>query len=132
MERDRTMAKTRVDADGTNEQIFCDPIEITLRLKIDVTDEPEDLTEGAADFLRRLVSEDPEEQAVAEEDLVWALAMSCDVVSGCMSCDSETADALEICGVIGAVELLADSETIRVATNWRHEQDYKKRKGKTT
>ena len=128
MERDRTMAKARVGEDGVYERLFCDPVEITLRLKIDVTDEPDDLKEETAEFLRKLVSEDETVRAVTTEDLVWALAMRCDAVHGCMSCDGETLDALDNCGEIGAVELLADEDTLALATEYHYEQDCKKRR----
>ena len=128
MERDRTMAKARVDADGTHEILFCDPVEITVRLKIDVTDEPDDLKEEAAEFLRKLVSDDETVRAVAAEDLVWALSMRCDAVHGCMSCDGETLDALDNCGEIGAVELLPDEDTLALATEHHYAEDCRKRK----
>lgn len=122
------MAKARVDADGTHEILFCDPVEIMVRLKIDVTDEPDDLKESTAEFLRKLVSEDETVRAVATEDLVWALAMRCESVGGCMSCDGETLDALDNCGEIGAVELLADEDTLHLATEHHYAEDCRKRR----
>ncbi|MFH1744501.1 MAG: hypothetical protein ABIH23_36315 [bacterium] len=122
------MAKARVGEDGVYERLFCDPVEITLRLKIDVSDEPDDLKEETAEFLRKLVSEDETVRAVATEDIVWALAMRCDAVHGCMSCDSETLDALDNCGEIGAVDLLADEDTLALATEYHYAEDCRKRK----
>ena len=122
------MAKTRVDADGTDERIFCDPIEIIVRMKIDVSDEPEELTEKSAAFLRRLISEDETEQAVATEDIVHALAMRCDIIGGCDSCDGETLDALDNLCEICAVDFLPDEETYALATEHHYAEDCRKRK----
>lgn len=97
------MATIKVDADGVHEQIFCDRIEIPMKLVIDVTDNPDGLKEETAELLRKLVSENETERAMAQEDLLMAFIMR--TPAACtMSCGGDSAQALENLEEIGALD----------------------------
>ena len=85
-----------------NEKIFRDRIEIPLRLVIDVTDEPEGLTEATKAVLRRLVSENEGERVLAEEDML--MAFIADSPGACtMTYGADSDDALDNLQEIGAL-----------------------------
>ncbi len=85
-----------------NEKIFRDRIEIPLKLVIDVTDEPEGLTEATKAVLRRLVSENEGERALAEEDML--MAFIADSPGACtMTYGADSDDALDNLQEVGAL-----------------------------
>jgi hypothetical protein len=75
------------------EEIYRDRIEIPMRIVIDVTDQPEDLAEATKAFLRRLVSADEGDRALAMEDIVWAIIGRADCL-GPSSWGQEADDAI--------------------------------------
>lgn len=77
-----------------DEDIFCDRIEIPLRLVIDVTDNPDGLKEETKALLRKLLSQDKNARALAQEDLL--MAFIADTPAACtMSYGTDSAEAIE-------------------------------------
>jgi hypothetical protein len=110
-----------------HEPIFCDRIEIPMKLVIDVTDEPEGLTEETAELLRKLVSEDETERAMAQEDFVMAFIMQ--TPAACtMSCSGDSAEALENLQRIHALDAEPDDEITDLAAEGHYAEERKRRK----
>lgn len=88
------MATIKVGEDGVDKPIFCDRIEIPMKLVIDVTDNPDGLKEETAEFLRKLVSEDETERAMAQEDLLMAFIAE-SPAAYTMSYGTDSAEAIQ-------------------------------------
>lgn len=123
------MAKARRDVNGVNEEIFCDCIEIPMKLVIDVTDEPDELKEEVAELLRKLVSEDEHERALAQEDLL--MAFIAETPAACtMSYLTESAEAIENLADIGALSAVPSDKICGSAAEARYMAEWKTRKAK--
>lgn len=102
------------------EAIFRDRIEIPVKLVIDVTDEPDGLSEGTKQVLRRLVADDPGERALALEDL--AMAFMADSPAACtMTYGSDSAEAVQELAELGALDMEVDGEIGMMAAEARRE-----------
>jgi hypothetical protein len=123
------MAKARRDVNGVYEELFCDCIEIPMKLVIDVTDEPDELKEEVAELLRKLVSEDEGERALAQEDLI--MAFIAETPAACtMSYLTESAEAIEHLADIGALSAIPSDKIMTLASEARFMAERKAKKVK--
>lgn len=124
------MATIKIDANGVHEPIFCDRIEIPMKLVIDVTDNPAGLKEETAELLRKLVSEDETEQAMAQEDLV--MAFIAETPAACtMSYGTDSAEAIENLQELHALDAEPDDDITDLAAAGRYAEECRRRKAKS-
>ncbi|MEI8164764.1 MAG: hypothetical protein WCG26_00230 [Chloroflexales bacterium] len=123
------MATYKKDKNGVYERIVCDRIEISIKIVIDVTDEPEGLSDQTANLLRRLVSKHVDERALAQEDLAFAFiqASPADCTGTCLQ---ESCEALDELHELGALSAEVYPEISNEAAEARLNADIFRRKGK--
>lgn len=87
--------------------IFRDRIELPMKLVVDVTGRPDELKAGVEDTLRRLLSDDEGERALAQEDFLMAFIM--DTPAACtMTCGGDSAAAIENLRELGCLSAEVD------------------------
>ena len=123
------MATAKMDAKGVYEPLFCDRIEIPMKLVIDVTDNPSGLKEETAELLRRCLSPDEGVSGLALEDLVMAFIAE-SPASCTMSYGTDSAEAIENLRELGALDAEPSDEISNAAAEARYTADVLERKAK--